>query len=265
VNRTLRLTGRYYRTVPTDRPGYVEEPLDLPADGTALVSLHCWNIGCPGGPCEMPEFWVGMGFPQTAAEAYRIMEHVIRPALDAARAAGVAVFHVQADLIARRYPEWYDREKDPPAPPGQSPPPALPGHRERIVARSHGADYATESGYARMDFPEIVKALPGEPIVHQTGQFDRLLRQRGIAHLIYVGFATDMCILSAPGGIGPMAGLGYQTILVRDATLGVEFPDWWEERVATQYAIRFFETHYGDTITAADFARNCRRLQGEPA
>ena len=133
------------------------------------------------------------------------------------------------------------------------------------MARSHGRDYASKSGYAEMDFPEVAAALPGEPIVHQTGQFDRLLRKRGIVHLIYMGFATDMCILNAPGGIAPMAQLGYQTVLVRDATLGVEFPDWWEERVATRYAIRFFETHYGDTIESADLLRSCGRLTGDPA
>jgi nicotinamidase-related amidase len=266
MERMLHLTGRYYQTVPMNQAGYLEERLDLPADQTALVSLHSWDIGCPGGPRVMNDFWVGMGFPQTAQEAYRIMEEAIRPTLDAARAAGVPVCHVQAELIAQRYPEWHSLHLDnPPGPAGQAPPPVLPGHRERIVARSHGQDYDSKSGYAKMGFPEIVKPLPHEPVVHQSGQFDRILRERKIAHLIYVGFATDMCILNAPGGIAPMAGMGYDTILVRDATVGVEFPDWWEERISTRYAIRFFETHFGDTIVVDDFIRNCEELREEHA
>lgn len=263
MERLLRLTGRYYRTIPTDQPGYVEEALDLEADSTAFVSLHCWNIGCPGGPPEDRNYWVGMGFPQTTAEAYRIMKEHIRPCLDAARAAGITVFHVQAELIARRYPEWHSVEADPKieAPPASpAHPPAIPGHIEKIVARSHGADYATKSPYARMDFPEIVKALPGEPIVYQTGQFDRMLRKRGIVNLIYAGFATDMCILDSPGAVGPMFGLGYQVILIRDATIGVEQPDSFEERIATRRGLFFIETHWGDTITTADFIENCNRL-----
>ena len=103
----------------------------------------------------------------------------------------------------------------------------------------------------------IVAPVPGEPYVHQTGQFDRALRRRGIENLIYSGFATDMCILRAPGGIEPMAPMGYRIFLVRDATLGVEQPDTFEERIATRWAIRYFETHFGDTITTADFMAAC--------
>jgi len=50
MSPVLRLTGRYYRTIPITDTGYAEELLELPLAQTALVSLHCWNIGCPGGP-----------------------------------------------------------------------------------------------------------------------------------------------------------------------------------------------------------------------
>jgi nicotinamidase-related amidase len=114
-----------------------------------------------------------------------------------------------------------------------------------------------------MDFPQIVAPLPGEPIACTTNQLDRILRKRGIVNLIYSGFATDMCILNAEGGIGPMFNLGYQVLLIREATLGVEMPDWFEQRIATRWAIRFVETHYGDTIGFADFMLNCSRLAKE--
>jgi len=106
----------------------------------------------------------------------------------------------------------------------------------------------------------VVASLPGEPFVYMTGQFDRILRRRGIENLIYTGFAADMCVLNAPGGIVPMAERGYRVYLVRDATLGVEFPDTFEERLATRWAVRFFESHYGDTVTSQDFVRSCERL-----
>ena len=54
-------------------PGYEEETLKLDADRAALVVLHCWNIGCPDGPDVDPNYCVGMGFPGTFSEAYRIM------------------------------------------------------------------------------------------------------------------------------------------------------------------------------------------------
>jgi nicotinamidase-related amidase len=112
-----------------------------------------------------------------------------------------------------------------------------------------------------MDIPEVVAPEPDEPIVHQTDQFDEVLRERGIVNLVYAGFATDMCILRAPGGMGPMFGLGYRVILIRDATIGVEPPDLFEERVATRWGIRFHESHWGDTITTDDFIDACETAQ----
>ena len=82
MSDTLNLKVRYYRALPTDRPGYEHEVLELPVGTTALVGMHCWNIGCPDGPPVDVNYCVGMGWPQAAAEAYRIMVEVIRPAMD---------------------------------------------------------------------------------------------------------------------------------------------------------------------------------------
>jgi nicotinamidase-related amidase len=262
VSRALRLKGRYYRTIPIDSAGYAEEKLELEAERTAFVSLHCWDIGCPGGPPIDPDFCVGMGHRVSLEEAYRIMRDYIRPAMDAARAAGLAVLHVQAESIAALYPQWYTCDADAPPPPGSGAPAAeaIPGHRDAILFRSHGQDYMTRSGLATMDIAKVVAALPDEPVVHQSSQFDRMLRRRGIVNLIYTGFATDMCILNAPGGIGPMFSLGYRVLLVREATLGVECPDTIEDRIATRWGMRFIETHWGDTIGFDEFMAECARL-----
>lgn len=259
--QTLTLTGRYYRTIPIDAPGYEEETLELDADRTTFVGLHCWNIGCPDGPPVDRNFWVGMGFPATSAEAYRIMEQCIRPAMDASRRAGILVSHVTSDSIARRHPEAQE-DVDLPGASAASQPPVVPGYAARIVARNHGADYATGSPYAHMDRAKIVRPEPGEPYVYQTGQFDRILRRRGIENLIYSGFATDMCLLRAAGGIEPMFGLGYRVYLMRDATIGVEMPDMFEERRVTEYAVRFFETHFGDTVGSEEYIARCDELAG---
>ncbi|MBI3920729.1 MAG: isochorismatase family protein [Armatimonadetes bacterium] len=253
----LRFTGRYYRTIPNDQTGYDEETVELDPARTALIGMHCWNIGCEEGPAVDPNFCVGMGYPEATAEAGRIMQECIRPAMDAARTVGILVCHVEAESIARLHPESLE-DVDPvveTAPCSSSV--AVTGWREEMVARFHGADYATKSPYARMDRARAVDPLPGEPYIFQTGQFDRALRRHGIENLIYTGFATDMCILRAPGGIEPMAGYGYRLFLMRDATIGVECPDTFEERIATRWALRYFETHFGDTLLLGDFLKAC--------
>jgi len=255
--KALAMTGRYHRSLPITDTAYVTEPLSLDAEKTALVVMHCWDIGCEGGPEIDPAFCVGMGFPEALAEADRIMREVIRPAMDAAREAGVLVCHVESASIAAKHPEAQEDLDEPPAAGGSMPPPVVPGWREHIVTRSHGADYATLSPYGRMDRAQIVAPLPGEPFAYETGQFDRQLRRHGIENLIYTGFATDMCVLRAPGGIEPMAPYGYRVFLMRDATVGVELPDTFEERIATRWGIAYFESHYGDTVLGEDFIQAC--------
>lgn len=258
----LRLKARYYRTIPIDKTGYQTETVELDPARTAFIGMHCWNIGCEDGPAVDPNYCVGMGFYENFREAERIMRECIRPAMDAARKAGILVCHVESATIGRKHPEAQE-DLDPPSHQQVSKPlpPVVPGWREGILARSHGKDYAMLSPYARMDRARVLAPLPGEPYVYQTGQFDRILRKHGIENLIYSGFATDMCLLRAPGGIELMAPLGYRIFLMRDATLGVECPDTFAERIATRWAIRYFETHYGDTITLEDFIKACEQCK----
>ncbi len=260
MGRLLTLPGRYYRTLPINDTGYETETLELEPAKTAFVGMHCWNIGCADGPEIDPDYCVGMGFYENLAEGERIIIEAIRPAMDAARAAGILVCHVESGTIGAKHPEAQE-DLDPPAEPAPMPPEVVPGWRQHILARAHGADYATLSPYARMDRAQVVAPLPGEPYAYQTGQFDRLLRRHGIENLIYSGFATDMCILRSGGGIEPMAPYGYRLFLMRDATLGVEHPNTFHERIATRWAIAYFEAHYGDTVTLADFVKACEALQ----
>ena len=58
-----------------------------------------------------------------------------------------------------------------------------------------------------------------------------------------------------------MRGRGYNTILVRDATEGVEFPDTLKARWATELAVREVEQVHGFSTSTADFLRCLRRLE----
>jgi len=143
----LKLKGRYYRTIPMDSAGYAEQKLELEAARTAFVSLHCWDIGCPGGPEVAPQrFCVGMGHRDTLDAAYSVMRDFVRPALDAAREAGLAVYHVQSEGIARRHPEWFERDADPPA--AASPTPAEGAVASETAESGDGSTPLTMEGAA---------------------------------------------------------------------------------------------------------------------
>jgi len=245
MSRTIRLKTRYYRALPIDAPGHEEETLELEVGKTALVGMHCWNIGCPDGPAVDVDFCVGMGWPQATAEGERIMREVIRPAMDAARGIGMPVCHVETDWMDAQYPEVPSRRVR-----GGG---VGVGRQREMAERAHGRDYLEKSPLARMRRAEIVAPAGDEPLVFYTDQLDGHLKPRGIETLIYAGFAADMCVLGSEGGARAMVGRGYRCILMRDATVGVETPESFPERLATRYGIHRFEWQVGYSTRWADF------------
>lgn len=253
--RTLVLKGRYYRNIPVNSPGYEEEDLVLEVDKTSLVILHCWNIGCKENPVDV-NYCVGMGFPEAIKESHRIIKKYIKPAMEIARKVKIIVSHVEHPLIYKRYVSKTEEKNIE----SSEFTPAVPGYKEKIIYRAHGLDYEKNPPYSTMDRVKDLKPKEGDVFVQSTEEFDRSLREKGIENLIYTGFATDMCILHSPGGILSMFNLGYRVYLIREATLGIEYPDTFKKRLSTKWAIRFFESHYGDTIGYNDFIKGCQKL-----
>jgi nicotinamidase-related amidase len=245
---TIHLPARYYRALPIDNPGYEPVLFDLSVERTALIGMHCWNIGCPDGPPIDVNYCVGMGWPQASAEAYRIMAEVIRPAMDAARGVGMPVCHVETDWMDAQYPHIPSRRNRNAA---WNPSPL---HQE-MLDRAHGPAYLVRSPLARMKRAEVVSPVSDEPLVFYSDVLDDYLKSRHIDTLLYAGFATDMCILNAEGGARPMLARGYRCILMRDATVGVETPASFPERLATRYGTHLFEWQIGYSTTFEAFTK----------
>ena len=255
VAKKLQLAARYYRSVPTDRAGYEEVVLSLPVEKTALVGIHCWNIGCPDGPATDTGYCVGMGWPQATAEAARIMAEVIRPAMDLARSIGMTVCHVETDWMDRKYPHIESRRSDAEA--------SVHPVRQELFDRAHGANYMERSPLAEMQRAEIVSPVGDEPLVFYSDTLDEYLRERGIETLIYMGFAADMCLLGAEGAARPMLARGYRCVVMRDATVGVESPDTFPQRLATNYGLHIFEWTLGHGCTFAQFQQAIEQNQDD--
>ena len=81
MSKTLKLKTRHYRALPIDKAGYAEDVFELPVERTALIGLHCWNVGLPDGPAIDVNYVTGMGWPQATEESWRVMTEVIRPAM----------------------------------------------------------------------------------------------------------------------------------------------------------------------------------------
>jgi nicotinamidase-related amidase len=257
---SLKLPVQYWCAVPTRTPrGLVTEDWELDKAKTAFVELHGWNVGCVGGPPAPEQYWVDVGSPQNHEVAWQVIEDFAAPALEAARRAGLTIAHVQPESIAKLYPELR-----PPAPEdprkggavaetpswGWAP---VSSHASDRAAKVHGLGFMDWEGWKDLDIAEPLKPVDGEAMIVATDEFDAWLRARGIDTLIYIGFCTNLCILDSPASMKPMASRGYRCVLLREATLAVEFPDTLEERLNTRVALRYIESWVGYTAATADF------------
>jgi nicotinamidase-related amidase len=232
--------------------GHQEREWSIPAEQSAIVLVDCWA-----------EHFIRSHQESSA----RIMREVIHPVLEAARAVGVTVIHAPSAAYIDAYPQWlaYASDRDlgyePPQPPDDWPPPDF---------RRREGEY---SPYARFAEPQVQKWVrnpfhyricdgiapqAGDFVVKNGEQLHRLSRHRKVLHLFYAGFATNMCVLYRDYGTRAMAQRGYNVILLRDGTTGIEVRDTVDGQWLTRAAVYSIEVSVGHSTTSDEFIRACR-------
>lgn len=99
---------------------------------------------------------------------------------------------------------------------------------------------------------KLVRPLSGEVVVNgpdEQAQLLKLLRQGGVKYLLYAGYASNMCVLNRPTGIIEMSKHGYQIILVRDASIAIEAPEFFDEKMTHKMVAYMVELNWGETTT----------------
>ncbi|NLF18570.1 MAG: hypothetical protein GX595_15155 [Lentisphaerae bacterium] len=204
--------------------GWRQAEIAISAEHTALVVMHAWDCGDMG---EHPGIWRSVEY---IPRSYQIAREVFPPLLDAVRRAGLAMFHVVGGGDYYKglpgYRHACDLAGAPPAPPA-----TVPGDPHLDALRRFRADHVwrgahnrvDEPGFrARLDFLPQARPIAGEGIAENSPQLLALCCERGINHLIYVGFAIDACLLSSPGGMIDMSRHGVMCSTVRQAVTAVE-------------------------------------------
>ncbi|MGQ9731729.1 MAG: cysteine hydrolase family protein, partial [Candidatus Zipacnadales bacterium] len=170
----------------------------------------------------------------------RIILERIKPLIEACKHIGVTVIHAPSPPIARKYPQWVAYASD--AELGfelrsskpQEWPPADFRKREGQYAcfakpSEPGRDeWIRTEGEARL-IAKAIQPQDGEFVIATGAQLHRLCHDRRILHLLYAGFATNMCVPGRDYGTRAMEGRGYNVILPRDCTTGIEGPGTTEE------------------------------------
>ena len=259
---TLDLKVQYFvDSTPADVPcreeNFTRRELEfpLPAEETALVLIDLWNK-------HHIESWVD--------RAGRMARDVIVPLINKAREVGITIVFAPSPGVLQEVPDKYSvyQGKGTTAAAQTAPPEATWPPKEFVHRQG---EYELFRG-PRNQFPPISTHWPDAPVfdmapcihvrendvVVATGeQLHDLCEERGILHLLFAGFATNWCILGRDYGVVQMRARGYNTIIMRDATEGVEFPDTLADRWATELAIREVEQRHGFSASNEDFYAAC--------
>ena len=252
--RSIELAVRYGREIADPEVESHEKNLRygelnwrLPLAETALVLVDCW------------EYFPLESFVARAAE---ICKGKIRPVLSVCRELGITVVHAPSPIWAANYPQFHYRLEpqgaaDPAAP--DWPPPI----DDALAIPRTGSEPVYKAWWENV-FPDGLRISPhleptGDDVVLSTGEeLHALCRERGIKHLVYAGFATNICVLFRDYGVRAMSQRGYNILFLRDATTGVEGSETVEDLGATRSAIFFIETKVGASTTAEAFVEACR-------
>ncbi|GAB4448534.1 MAG: hypothetical protein Kow00120_18730 [Anaerolineae bacterium] len=261
--RALDLRVRYFQdSTPDDVPCREENfirrefVMRLPVDQTAFVLVDMWSV-------HHIDSWI--------ERVEEVTARALLPALDAARAVGLSIIHAPSPLIAPQYPEHMKRHAPPPPPELEDdwPPPAFRA-RQGAYHAYRGPREQPPGVWPRWDrvAPQLrmspaVEVRDDDCVIATGQQMHEFLKARGMLHLIYVGYATNWCILSRDYGVRAMQARGYNPILLRDATMGVEFPDTLANCFATEMAIREVEQVHGFSASNADFFTACDAASGK--
>lgn len=251
----ILLPAHYYRQhdadLEADIPGrgfagWTTRLLEVPLERSALVSMHAWNPGLdpriPAGPDSPYAGWFRV--VEYLPRAIRITREVFPRLLEAAREAGLTVIHVGShESYTGRFPE-YQRIKAKVGSAGPREPGAVEDPLREQWARERHRQYTggrnlepIRAGFQQIDFAPQAMPLDGEPVVIDTPQLNAVCRERGLWHLIYIGFAINWCLLASPGGMLDMSRLGYQCSTIRQATTAVENRESCTEELAKELAL----------------------------
>lgn len=218
IGPTVSIHPRYYRW-------YVnagEEWLETNTDYSTLK----WNIPISKVALVLVDVWQRHYIKDTEDRAEAIIKSKLIPLMTACRKAGLQIIHAPSAPVAMQHQNWVKLvNKTELSSQHESWPPKQFRNKEGIYD-AYSRPVEPRAG-EKESLPPLYfhpKAGPvGKEAVVSTGEeLHRYCKQENILFLLYAGFNTNACILSRDYGIIQMSNRGYEVILVRDCTTGME-------------------------------------------
>lgn len=250
-NKKLSIRPRYHRW-------HVDPGVEWLESNTSYAFLD-WTIPISQTGLVLVDVWQRHYLNDTEERGEKIIDECIVPLVQNCRENGMAVIHAPGPTVAKKHPNRIKARKVEIKPPinnaGEKWPP------ENFKMKTGGfEEYARPiepREVERQNLPLLeinpkVQPLDSEVVLGTQGELHDFCRRKGILFLFYVGFNTNACLITRDYGLLEMSKLGYEIILVRDATTGMESSITHDSLDQTKNAILFFEMFGQYSITSRE-------------
>jgi nicotinamidase-related amidase len=216
---SLHIRPRYYRW-------HVDPGVEWLEANTDYAHLD-WTVPLPQAALVLVDVWDRHYLKDAAARAEIIIQEKFVPLLAGCRQAGLTIIHAPSPPQAIPHPNWIGANKESrrPTPTNNWPPPEFRNKSGQFTTYRRPAEpREPELSQLRSQLqvhPQIVP-VGNEPVIATGDELHDYCRTHGILFLIFAGFNTNACILVRDYGTLAMSQRGYEVILLRDCTTGME-------------------------------------------
>ena len=249
TEKKLSIHPRYYRWYPNQGEEWLETNTDyatlkwdIPLSQVALVLVDVWEKHFLKEPEERAEV---------------IINEKYLPLLAACRKAGLTIIHAPSPAVAKLHPNWIKlaKESEIGCKDDNSWPPASFREKAGTYQSFSRPMEPREAERIKIAFPHVfhpkVQPIGNEPVIAWGEELHRYCKQKGILFLLYAGFNTNACLITRSYGMLQMCNdRGYDTVLIRDCTTGMESKSTQAAMSQTNGAILFFEMGGQYSITS---------------
>jgi nicotinamidase-related amidase len=249
VGNSIEIKPRYYRWHVDPgvewiekNTGYTNLEWDIPLSQVALVGVDVWDRHY---------------IKDTEARGEQVVQDKILPLIAACRKGGLEIIHAPSPgrNLAQGNPAYVNlvtREEVDAGKDHEWPPSDFKGKSGEFASYARPVEPRDKERADRVAdlvmHPEVQPE--GDEVVVAFGEdLHRYCKQKGILFLIYMGFNTNACILLRDYGTLEMSKRGYEIIMVRDCTTGMESFETHDELWQTRGAVTILEMFGKYSIT----------------
>ncbi|HOJ09274.1 MAG TPA: hypothetical protein PK733_01605 [Clostridiales bacterium] len=204
--------------------GWKNTSLPINPDKTAIVLMHAWDTGTIE---QYPGWFRAVEY---IPRATHICDNLLPHFLKKVRSSNIRLIHIaSSNQIVNDYPGYaktleicgedtfgYERVEE-----DETIKKLNYFRGENVFVGSHNKEDVAR-GMKHLDFYPTARPLDNEEIVCTSEQLLNLCKKYGINHLIYTGFAINMCLTVSPGGFVDMSRYGIMCSAIKELVTAVE-------------------------------------------